>query len=220
VLEDLWKRSACLFFETQREVDYFRKRNANCFWFPNCRNIPLQFHPRKFERRFVYISQIKKDKGIELLLELFEELWPDYRLEVYGPVIEPELGWIRDTHWYKGVLSFDEVYEALDANDVLVLPSFHPGEGYPGILIEAYFMSVPIITTKWRSIPDIVDQGRSGILVEPRSADSLKQAIMELNPENYAILNRGAFEMTRLFQSDAIHERVLQYLESTYKGKG
>ncbi|HEX5624928.1 MAG TPA: glycosyltransferase [Saprospiraceae bacterium] len=219
LLDVLWKRSACLFFETQREVDYFSGRNANCHWFPNCRNVPLQFHPRNFKKRFVYISQIKKDKGIELLIEVFKALGPEYSLEVYGPILESELEWIRDSHWYKGVLSFDEVYDALNRNDVLVLPSFHPGEGYPGILIEAYFMSVPVITTRWRSIPDIVDQGRSGVLIEPRSVDSLKQAITNLNQDQYAILNRGAFEMSRSFQSDNIHERVIQHLKSTDKNK-
>lgn len=214
ILYRLYKSCSLLFCETKAEVNFFKSVNPKSFWFPNSRPLGANFISRHYEKKFVYISQIKETKGILVLLNVFQELDSTYQLEIYGPIIEPRLDWIKSTNYYKGILNFDSVARVLNEQNVLILPTFHLGEGYPGIIIEAYMMSIPVITTNWKSIKDIVTIGRSGILVEPNSKESLKAAILSIDSLNYTILNHGAYELAIEFDSKRIHNQIHNIVDS------
>jgi len=208
----LFRKMNVVFFETKSQVDFFKTLKVNSHWFPNCRNIKNDFIERSYRSKFVFISQIKVDKGIEVILDVFKNIGEEFSLEIYGPILEPKLNYIAKHPCYKGVIDFELVYKVLNDNDVLLLPTFHRGEGYPGIIIEAYAMSVPVITSNWKSIPEIVKNGVSGILVEPNSIESLETAIRSVNTEYYSILNKGAYEMSLQFNSTEVHGQVLNII--------
>ncbi len=215
VAKHVIRRVDLLFFETLKEVNYFSKLNTNCFYFPNCRNYEMPFISRTYSKRFVFISQVRISKGVLIILEVFKKLGHDYKLEIYGPILDEELLFIKDLDWYKGILSFESVYSALDNNDVLLLPSFHTGEGHPGIIIEAYAMSIPVITTNWKSIPEIVEDGESGLLIEPNSTIQLELAIRQITDELYRALNKGAYKMSKQFQSKDVHQEIFNKVKET-----
>jgi len=73
-------------------------------------------------------------------------------IDVYGPILEN-----IEVLNYKGVLFGDEVIKKLQEYDVLVLPTFWETEGYPGIILEAFSLSKPVISTNFRAIPEFVD---------------------------------------------------------------
>ena len=50
-------------------------------------------------------------------------------------------------------------------------------DGIPVVLMEAMALGVPAITTRISGIPEIVDDGRTGLLVEPEDPGSLAHAI-------------------------------------------
>jgi glycosyltransferase involved in cell wall biosynthesis len=50
----------------------------------------------------------------------------------------------------------------------------------PNVLIEAMAMRIPVVSTRSRGIPELVEDGVTGILVEPRDAEALAQAIVRL----------------------------------------
>jgi glycosyltransferase involved in cell wall biosynthesis len=62
--------------------------------------------------------------------------------------------------------------------DVLVLPSFN--EGFGLVVVEAMLANVPVIATAVGAIPEIVDDGQTGLLVPPGDAYSLARAIMRV----------------------------------------
>ena len=68
---------------------------------------------------------------------------------------------------YRGFLTHDEVDARLWDYDCLVLPTFHASEGYPGVIAEAFVHGLPVITTRWLAIPEIVDES-CGLLIPPR----------------------------------------------------
>ena len=53
-------------------------------------------------------------------------------------------------------------------------------ERHPGILLETYATVIPIIATLWKAVPEIVRDGVSGILIEPRSEWQIAVAMMRL----------------------------------------
>jgi glycosyltransferase involved in cell wall biosynthesis len=62
--------------------------------------------------------------------------------------------------------------------DVFCLPSF--AEGVPVVLMEAMATGLPVVTTTIAGIPELVEHGRSGLLVPPGRADLLASALMTL----------------------------------------
>ncbi len=217
LLNKIFANADILFFETKIEVDYFKKINKNTYLFPNCRNHSVAFRPREYTKKFVFISQVKIEKGILLILEAFRELSIEYSIDIYGPIIDQGLTFIKNLSCYKGIIDFDDVYDTLDNYDMLLLPTFQKGEGYPGIIIEAYSMSLPVITTEWNSIPEIVQDGVSGLLIEPQSVRALKEAILKVNEKNYSVMNSGAFEMSKNYQSDKVHEQIVSIMQDITK---
>ena len=73
----------------------------------------------------------------------------------------------------------DDVMEVLDATDVLLHPSRI--DAFPGALLEAMAAGVPVVATDVGGIPDIVEDGVSGILVPaPPMPATLREAVAAL----------------------------------------
>ena len=71
-----------------------------------------------------------------------------------------------------------DVPAILQLSDLFVLPSL--SEGMPVALLEAMAMRKPCIASKITSIPEVVEDGRSGLSVEPQRPDQLANAILSL----------------------------------------
>jgi glycosyltransferase involved in cell wall biosynthesis len=63
--------------------------------------------------------------------------------------------------------------------DIFCLPT-HDTEAMPVTIIEAMMMSLPVISTQWRSIPDIVSDGKDGFLVSAVDSHALAEKILLL----------------------------------------
>src|SRR5690606_22162053 len=114
---------------------------------------------KKYSKKFVFISRVIKEKGIGTILKAFENLDASYSVDIYGPIgkgdyAEEELN--KRNCKYKGVVPANRVIEILKKYDVLLLPTFFEGEGYPGIIIESLSIGMPVITTKWKAIDEII----------------------------------------------------------------
>src|SRR4029079_19174677 len=67
------------------------------------------------------------------------------------------------------------VREHLAASRAMVLPSH--AEGLPVVIMEAFALGRPVISTTIAAIPELIEPGRSGWLVPPGDADQLAAAI-------------------------------------------
>ena len=68
--------------------------------------------------------------------------------------------------------------ELMAAFDVLLAPSLW--EGFGLVLLEAMSRRVPVIASRVSAIPEVVLDGETGILIEPRDVDALSKAIARL----------------------------------------
>lgn len=93
---------------------------------------------------------------------------------------------------WKGHVSQPRLLELFDKSTVFVLPS--RTEGLPRVVIEAMARAKPVIATTVGGIPDLVSDGRTGILVKPDDPLGLANAIVEVleSPEKAATLGRQA----------------------------
>lgn len=169
--------------------------------------------------RFVFLGHLWKSKGIETLLEAARGMPDGCSIDIYGPTDEYSAaeidarggGVIR----YRGSLTHEEVDAKLWDYDCLVLPTFHPNEGYPGVIAEACAHAMPVIATRWLAIPEIVDES-CGLLVEPRDTEGFVRAVTRLNGD--PALWRRLCEGARAKAPEFDHARWSQVFENVCRG--
>jgi len=205
ILNKTLLKNGLLLFETLETVDYFRRniKNDNIKWHPNFRKINFKKGISKKCKKIIFLGAVKPSKGINVILESADNLDKSVEIDVYGPLEEgiKKMNFKKNKNiHYRGILDSDEIIKTLKKYDLLILPTFFIGEGYPGVILEAYSVGIPVITTEWRSIPDIVDE-KSGILIPPKSSRALSKAINTLvkNPKLYKNKCLGAKEKAKDF---------------------
>lgn len=71
-----------------------------------------------------------------------------------------------------------DVYDVLRAFDILVLCSDH--EGLPNILLEALCLGVVVVARRVGGVPEVIQNGVNGVLVESSSPSDLAEACLEV----------------------------------------
>jgi glycosyltransferase involved in cell wall biosynthesis len=79
---------------------------------------------------------------------------------------------------FAGACDMDQVHEHLSSASVFCLPSLH--EGMAGSVMEAMASGLPVVGTDVNGISDLVEHGRTGLLVPPRHPERLADALAEL----------------------------------------
>lgn len=93
--------------------------------------------------------------------------------------------------------------------DVFVLPSLN--EGLPITILEAMMAKTPIVATRVGGIPDVLQNGKGGLLIEPCNPQSLAKAIMEIRE------NKRLSEIITLFSyNEVITKYNSQNMASQY----
>lgn len=155
-------------------------------------------------RRFVFLGHLWRSKGIETLLEAAKEMPQGCIIDVYGPTDEYSAAEIdargEGVVRYRGNLTHEQVDAKLWDYDCLVLPTFHPNEGYPGVIAEAYAHGIPVIATRWLAIPEIVDE-TCGLLMEPQDTEGFVGSVRRLHddPALWCRLRGGALARAAAF---------------------
>lgn len=79
---------------------------------------------------------------------------------------------IEDFVMYHGIVGGDKKRELLKTCDIFVLLTRYPNEGQPISILEAMGNGMMIVTTDHAGIPDIVQDGMNGIVVDKNNIDS------------------------------------------------
>jgi len=172
--------------------------------------------------RFVFLGHLWRTKGIETLLESAPFLPGDCTIDIYGPPDEYSREQIDERGGgrvrYGGFLTHEQVGTTLWEYDCLVLPTFHPGEGYPGVIAEAFAHELPVITTNWLAIPEIVDE-ECGILMEPQNTAAFVAAVAALHddPQRWLRLKDGARRRSEQFDHAVWARKFESICESLVK---
>lgn len=150
---------------------------------------PAHFNVSKDENifTFLFVGRIVGDKGINELVEAFVAVnreHPSTRLVLVGDY-EPNLDPIRTETLHAieshkaidavGVKRGKDLLREYAASDCFVMPSYR--EGFPNTVIEAGAMKLPCIVTDINGSREIVEDGVNGIVVPPRNASLLQDAM-------------------------------------------
>ena len=147
----------------------------------------------------VCVASLRDYKGHPYLLEACSRLRAQgtrFQCLLIGdgedrPAIEAQIAraQLSDSVKLLGQQSRDRVSEILATSDVMVLPSvvtpYGKKEGIPVALMEALAVELPVVATAISGIPELLEDGRTGMLVPERNAEAIATALLQLhnNPE-------------------------------------
>ena len=176
---------------------------------------------KQFSGRCIFLGQIKSEKGVFDIMEALKGK-EDLSCDFYGQVLSGDnerffngIGSCKNCH-YRGTLEGSEVIETIGHYDVLLLPTSHKSEGYPAAIIEAFAAGVPVVTTEWKSIPELVGNGSRGILVPTSSPGRIAEALDMLGKDKklYESLSKTAHEYVKGFSEETVVGQILTGLVS------
>lgn len=179
---------------------------------------------RNSKLHFLFMGFVSKDKGAMDLLEMVNShksrLANKARFTLCGNDVDCGIGkFIRQNHLgdlivYRGWVKGSEKQKMYDNHDVLVLPSY--AEGLPMTIIEAMANCMSVIASNVGGIPDIVQDGYNGLLIQSGNKDELYSAVMKYvcNRDLMRSHALSARETAKSYQPDFVSKRLeALYLE-------
>jgi len=180
---------------------------------------------KSYERRIaLFVGNKYKLKGVPTLLEAWEivrERLPEALLWIAG--VDPPRG-VRDAfpsvQWFGYVSDRGELDKLYADASVFVLPTQF--EAYGHVVVEAMGSGLPCVTTNVGALPELVDDGVTGLLVPPREPAALAEALINLlsDPARAEQMGRaGQQKVVEHLTWRAVAERMAPYLEAAV-GRG
>lgn len=196
-LEKKLKKFNGIYVETNTMKSNLEKLGFdNVIVLPNCKElIPLPEEELRSEYtepyRLCTFSRVMEEKGIEDAVNVIREINNEYgrtvlSLDIYGQVDANQIEWFDELQKkfpdyikYGGAVPFDKSVETLKDYFALLFPTKFYTEGIPGTIIDAYAAGVPVISAKWESYDDVIDDGVTGLGYEFDNLDELKRTLKE-----------------------------------------
>jgi len=107
-----------------------------------------------------------------------------------------------------------DVPRLMAAMDLFALPSLNEGMGR--VLVEAMAAELPCVASRVSGIPDVVEEGVTGLLTTPQDARALAGALAELLPQPARAREMGRAGRRRVVPAFGV-ERMLEELEALYR---
>lgn len=134
------------------------------------------------ETELLWVGRIQYNKGVDLLIEAFNQLsGQDIGLTLVGSGPEADELKARSSNprvRFAGRVSDEELYRLLAGSAGMVFSSRF--EGMPTVILEAMTAGLPVVGTDIGAVATMVKNGETGILVEPGSADALREGMLQL----------------------------------------
>lgn len=178
----------------------------------------------------LFVGRFTERKGLDILIEALDlaksqvsnlkllvvgghsgeddQEWLNKLLNSYDESLQKSVeyvGWVR---------SLKELEPYYHAADILCVPSLY--EPFGNIVLEGFYYGVPVIAANVGGMAETIQHGKSGILVPPKDAHALANAIVELieNPELYMkICLEAQLRLKNIYSWRCISEKTLEILK-------
>ncbi len=207
-----------------RLLEYSELKNIKVI--PNFKKFDMQnnFVKSKFSMfKFVYIGRISNAKGIREIIEavkIIKSEHKDLKFEVdfYGP-IEDHFHFLADEGvsycGYLDVMSKpEESYQKLSEYSCMLFPTYWRGEGFPGVIIDAFIAGLPVIATDWNMNIELVRENETGLIVPIKNSRLLAKAMYNIiqNPLKLDKMRKNALKNAKKYNIDEVWPQILDII--------
>jgi glycosyltransferase involved in cell wall biosynthesis len=176
---------------------------------------------RNLDLHLLYLGRLEPEKGLRELCAAFSKVVKDH------PTVKLTIaGWgslkneLVETYGkdpgitFTGLVVDDVKSHLLSSADVLIIPSTYL-EISPLVTLEAFAFGKPVLASRIGGLPEQIEDGKTGWLVEPGSVDALAQAIKSAlhNPVHLSQMSRACFQKAEMF---TVEEMTRKY-ENLYQ---
>jgi len=156
-------------------------------------------------------SRVMEEKGIEDAIRAVRQINREktfVTLDIYGQIdalYEERFSELKtrfpESIRYCGKVSFEQAVEVLRKYDLQLFPTKFRTEGIPGSVIDGYFSGVPVLSARWESFSDIIDEGVTGIGYELGSSDGLTDRLLRIaeNPDTLNSMKESCLNYSERF---------------------
>ena len=184
------RKAHCVFFQNEANLKYFISRGLN----PSLtrringsgvslERFPLQEYPSDTESvEFLFVSRIIKEKGIDEYIEAARAIKSKHPNTIFHVVGNFDGGYHRDLKALQreNVIIYHgqqfDIHPFIRRTHCTILPSYYP-EGMSNVLLESAASGRPIITTNRPGCGETVEDGVTGMIVEPKNVTDLTEKI-------------------------------------------
>ncbi|WP_415905146.1 glycosyltransferase family 4 protein [Neptuniibacter sp. QD48_55] len=217
-------KSDVVYFQTKKMVEFFlgQMPDQNIQWLPTSRkfasenttfmdNTDSRFHRKVL--KVVFAGRLSRLKGVVELINAVRS-FSSIELDLYGPVEDDEILRIVDKAgnvYYRGIVDRQQLAEVYAEAAVFALPSYHPGEGYSGAVIEALQYGVPPLVSRWNAFEEMLPQDVA-FFVDPKSEKSIVSCLEEVL-SNRGLLTQASLNAllySRQFDLDVVCKKIDQ----------
>lgn len=182
--------------------------------------------------RILLVALLREDKGVLVAISAVQQLliagmnveltcmgeWdsPDLRTHAES-LIEPRF---RSRFRFPGVQTGSDKWEYYRNADIFVFPTYFHSETFGIVLLEAMCFSLPVVATRWRGIPEVVEEGSCAILCEPRDVAGCRDALAQLinDPSLRERMGRSARERFLRYFTIEAHRNAMERALLQLKG--
>lgn len=166
---------------------------TNAVFVPNSKYIdyiPLKKEKEDAVIHFVFLSRLETNKGCDEIIQASDILnycgyEGKFDITFYGKTIDEEGYYEKfidaikahNEISYSGTLNLRDTqnYDELAKYDVMLFPTFWHGEGFPGVVIDAYIAGLPIIASDWNLNMEVIEDGVTGWIIPVHDVQALAE---------------------------------------------
>ncbi len=201
-------------FDPQKTITMYNGIDLSRFHQPPANNIREEFNIAPDAPLLLTVAVLREQKGIQYMIEAMQKiittaLAAKYLIVGDGSYAD-QLHQAVQQHGLTDHVIFtgarQDIPQILAASDIFILPTLL--DALPTVLIEAMAASTPIVASSVGGVPELVENGRNGLLIPPAEPDALAQSCLQLlqNPEEARAMGRAGKKIAA--QKFDIHKQV------------
>jgi len=172
----------------------------------------------------LFLARIEVEKGIYIAIDAIRLLSKDLKIKLVvggdGSALSDVKKYVAEHKIenieFAGYVNGKAKHALLASADLFIFPTYHK-EGMPINLIEAMLYGLPLISTSVGGIPDWVEDGKNGFLLnslEPKDYAETIKKLLENKTLYYSISKNNVEKADKFFKPHAFNQRMLSYYQS------
>ncbi|MDJ1484996.1 glycosyltransferase family 4 protein [Cytophagaceae bacterium YF14B1] len=182
---------------------------------------------QKEQTNILFVGVLREDKGVTVLIEaacLLKNIVHNFSISLVGEFVSNEYENevmakvqeynLQDHVQFLGTKTGDEKWQEFVKADIFCFPSYFESESFGNVLVEAMMFELPVVSTLWRGIPDIVVEGDTGFLVQVQQPQLIAEKLLLLMSDPALQKSMGKKGRERYLQSFSL-QKHLKAMEET-----